>query len=94
VAPTRSGRMGGAYMRSKCGSVGEVQPASVYTCESEGSIFSNPTASAHSACPDSTSVRARNSAVEPVAQLLLTLKTGAPDSPSSYATRWPHVGSP
>ena len=46
------------------------------------SIFSKPTASTQSARPPSTSCLARNSALEPVAQLLLTLYTGIPVRPS------------
>ena len=33
-------------------------------------------------------------AVEPVEQLLLTLKTGMPVVPTEYTTRWPQVLSP
>ena len=46
------------------------------------SIFSKPSASTHSASPPSIACRARNSAVEPVEQLLLTLITGMPVSPT------------
>ena len=35
-----------------------------------------------------------NSAVDPVAQLLLTLNIGIPVIPSWYKARWPHVESP
>jgi hypothetical protein len=37
--------------------------------------------------PDSIAWRARYSAVEPVAQLLLTLKIGMPVMPTSYNAR-------
>ena len=43
---------------------------------------------------DSTACRARNSAVEPVAQLLLTLKIGRPCMPSRYKAFCPLVESP
>ena len=56
---------------------------SVYLTPSEpGSIFSKPTASVQSARPPLTAWRARNSAEDPVEQLLLTLTTGIPVSPS------------
>jgi hypothetical protein len=48
-----------------------------------GAICSNPSASTQSAAPPSTACRARNSAVEPVEQLLLTLTTGMPVIPTS-----------
>ena len=48
-----------------------------------GSICSKPSASTQSAAPLSTACRARKSAVEPVAQLLLTLTIGTPDIPTS-----------
>ena len=41
-----------------------------------------------------TAWRARNSADEPVEQLLLTLTTGMPVMPTSYSARWPAVESP
>ena len=64
-----------------CLSIGLVR--SVYLTPSEPfSIFSKPSASAQSASPPSTAWRARKSAVEPVEQLLLTLKTGMPVRPS------------
>ena len=47
-----------------------------------GSIFSKPSARAQSAIPPLTACRARNSAEEPVEQLLLTLTTGIPVRPS------------
>ena len=59
-----------------------------------GTICSKPTARAQSAAPLSTAWRARNSAVEPEEQLLLTLTTGIPVMPTSYRTRWPQVESP
>ena len=46
------------------------------------------------AAPLATAWRARNSAVEPVEQLLFTLKTGTPVRPRSYAARCPQVESP
>ena len=56
---------------------------SVYFIPSEPfSIFSKPTASAQSTRPPLTACRARYSAEEPVEQLLLTLTTGIPVSPS------------
>ena len=56
---------------------------SVYFIPSEPfSIFSKPTARAQSAMPPFTAWRARNSADEPVEQLLLTLTTGIPVRPS------------
>jgi hypothetical protein len=56
----------------KCLSIGLLR--SVYFTPSEPfSIFSKPSAMAHSASPPSTSCLAMNSAVEPVEQLLLTL---------------------
>ena len=58
------------------------------------SIFSKPSASTHSASPPSMACRARYSAVEPVEQLLFTLMTGMPVSPSPYTARWPQVLSP
>ena len=48
-----------------------------------GTICSNPSASAHSAAPLSIAWRAMNSAVEPVAQLLLTFTIGTPLMPTS-----------
>jgi len=57
---------------------------SLYLAPSEPfSIFSNPTASAQSAIPPFTAWRARKSADEPVEQLLFTLITGMPVSPTS-----------
>ena len=47
-----------------------------------GLICSKPTASAQSTAPLCTAWRARNSADEPVAQLLLTLMTGMPVMPT------------
>jgi hypothetical protein len=47
------------------------------------SIFSKPTANTHSCFPDSTNSLASNKAVEPVEQLLLTLKIGIPVIPTS-----------
>ncbi len=56
---------------------------SVYFTPSEPfSIFSKPIASAQSTMPPFTACRARKSADEPVEQLLLTLTTGIPVSPS------------
>jgi hypothetical protein len=56
---------------------------SVYLTPSEPfSIFSKPIASAQSASPPRIAWRAMNNAVEPVEQLLLTLTTGIPVSPS------------
>ena len=69
-------------MRAMCLSIAGVR--SVYFIPSEPrSIFSNPIASAQSTSPPLTAWRARNSALEPVEQLLLTLITGIPVSPSS-----------
>jgi len=48
-----------------------------------GCIFSKPSASAQSTVPPRTACVARNSAVDPVEQLLLTLTTGIPVIPSS-----------
>jgi hypothetical protein len=59
-----------------------------------GVICSKPSASAQSTAPLATAWRARNSAVEPVEQLLLTLTTGMPVMPTSYSARWPAVESP
>jgi hypothetical protein len=59
-----------------------------------GCICSKPSASTHSAAPDCTAWRARNSADEPVEQLLLTLTTGMPVMPTGYSARWPQVESP
>ena len=61
-------------------------------CE-RASVGDSPTASTQS-IPDCTSARASISADDPEEQLLLTLKTGTPVSPSSYTARCPHVGSP
>ena len=47
-----------------------------------GFICSKPSASTQSAAPDSIACRARNSAVEPVEQLLLTLTIGMPVMPT------------
>ena len=58
------------------------------------SIFSKPTTSTHSTSPPSTACLPSMIAVEPVEQLLLTLKTGIPVSPTSYIALWPHVLSP
>ena len=58
------------------------------------SIFSKPTTSTHSASPPSMACLPSMSAVEPVEQLLFTLKTGMPVRPTSYIARWPHVLSP
>ena len=55
---------------------------------------SKPSASAHSTAPDSTAWRARNSALEPVEQLLLTLTMGMPVTPTLYSAAWPQVESP
>ena len=41
-----------------------------------------------------TAWRARNSALDPVAQLLLRLKTGMPVRPTPYTAAWPAVESP
>ncbi|MCY1295730.1 hypothetical protein D9M68_366930 [compost metagenome] len=49
---------------------------------------------AQSMAPLATAWRARNSAVEPVAQLLLTLITGMPVRPTPYTAAWPQVESP
>ena len=69
-------------MRIMCLSSAVVR--SVYFIPSEPcSIFSKPTASAQSTRPPWTAWRARNSAEEPVEQLLLTLTTGMPVRPSS-----------
>jgi hypothetical protein len=57
-------------------------------------IFSKPTASAHSAIPAATALRATMSAVEPDAQALFTFTTGTPVWPSSYTARCPAVVSP
>ena len=46
------------------------------------SIFSKPTASAHSTSPPRTACAASISADEPVEQLLFTLKIGMPVSPT------------
>ena len=46
------------------------------------------------AAPEATSCRARNSAVDPVAQLLLTLTTGMPLMPIRYSAACPQVESP
>jgi hypothetical protein len=59
-----------------------------------GFICSKPKASTQSAAPLAIAWRARNSAVDPVEQLLLTLKIGMPDMPSGYTARWPLVESP
>lgn len=59
-----------------------------------GFMCSKPSASTQSAIPLATAWRARNSAVEPVAQLLLTLKMGMPLMPTPYSARWPAVESP
>ena len=48
-----------------------------------GCICSKPSASTQSAAPLATAWRARNSAVEPVEQLLLTLTMGMPVMPTS-----------
>ncbi|MCY1312777.1 hypothetical protein D9M70_632280 [compost metagenome] len=48
-----------------------------------GCICSKPRARAHSTAPLSTAWRARNSALEPVEQLLLTFTTGTPLMPTS-----------
>jgi hypothetical protein len=58
------------------------------------SICSKPSASTTSALPLSTAWRARNSAVDPVEQALLTLTIGMPDSPSGYSACCPEVVSP
>jgi hypothetical protein len=47
-----------------------------------GTICSKPSAIAHSTAPLSTACRARYNAVDPVAQLLLTLMTGMPVRPT------------
>jgi hypothetical protein len=63
---------------------------SVYFTPSEPfSIFSKPSASATSTEPPLTAWRARNSALEPVEQLLLTLTTGMPVRPRPYTERCP-----
>ncbi|MCY1376282.1 hypothetical protein D9M69_637600 [compost metagenome] len=59
-----------------------------------GCICSKPRAMAHSTAPLSTAWRARNRALEPVEQLLLTLRTGMPLMPTSYRAAWPQVESP
>ena len=51
--------------------------------DAPGIICSKPSASTHSAAPLATACRARNSAVEPVEQLLLTLTIGMPLMPTS-----------
>ncbi len=48
-----------------------------------GCIFSNPSASTQSASPPRIDCAPRNSAVDPVEQLLLTLTIGMPVMPSS-----------
>ena len=68
---------------------------SVYFTPSEPfSIFSKPTASAHSASPPRTAWRASHRALEPVEQLLLTFITGIPVRPRPYRARCPYVESP
>jgi hypothetical protein len=63
---------------------------SVYFTPSEPfSIFSKPMAIAQSTTPPLTAWRARNRALEPVEQLLLTLMTGIPVRPSWQSARWP-----
>ena len=57
-------------------------------------ICSNPTAMTQSAAPVSIACRAKNSAEEPVEQLLLTLTIGIPVWPSPYNAAWPDVESP
>ncbi|MNH41721.1 hypothetical protein D3C79_1032730 [compost metagenome] len=59
-----------------------------------GCICSKPTARAHSTWPLCTAARARNKALEPVAQALLTLNTGIAVRPTRYNTAWPQVVSP
>ncbi|MNH26597.1 hypothetical protein D3C79_866590 [compost metagenome] len=59
-----------------------------------GCICSKPKARAQSTAPLSTAWRAMNSAVEPLAQLLLTLISGMPVMPTSYSADWPQVESP
>ncbi|MCY1448352.1 hypothetical protein D9M71_650130 [compost metagenome] len=59
-----------------------------------GFICSKPKARAQSTAPLCTAWRARNSAEEPVAQLLLTLSTGIPVMPTRYSAFWPQVESP
>ena len=81
------------FMTSTCLSIGLVR--SVHLLPSAPfSICSKPTASTQSESPPATACRARNSAVEPVEQLLLTLTTGMPDRPTSYSVRCPQVESP
>ncbi len=73
-------------MSLKCLSIGVVR--SVYLIPSEPfSIFSKPTARAQLATPPSTSCLARNSALDPLEQLLLTLTAGMPVRPISYSAR-------
>ena len=68
-------------MRAMCLSIAGVR--SVYFMPSEPrSIFSKPTASAQSTRPPLIAWRARKSALDPVEQLLFTLTTGMPVSPS------------
>ena len=53
-----------------------------FAVSAPGAICSKPAASAQSIAPPATAWRARYSAVEPVEQLLLTLKIGMPVIPS------------
>ena len=57
-------------------------------------ICSNPSAITQSAAPVSIACRAKNSADEPVEQLLLTLTIGIPVWPSPYNAACPDVESP
>jgi hypothetical protein len=57
-------------------------------------IGSKPRATTQSAAPVSIASRAKNSADEPVEQLLLTLRIGIPVCPSPYNAVWPDVESP
>ena len=77
-----------SIMRPMCLSRAGVR--SVYFIPSEPfSIFSKPIARAQSIRPPLTAWRASHSALEPVEQLLLTLTTGIPVSPSPYTARCP-----
>jgi len=64
-----------------CWSIGLVRSMNLAPSE-PFSIFSKPSASTQSEMPPCTNWRAMYSAVEPVAQLLLTLYTGTPVMPS------------
>ena len=58
------------------------------------SIFSNPNARTQSVIPPDMNWFAIKSAVDPVAQLLFTLKMGMPVIPNWYKARCPQVESP